>query len=84
MMNLSTNKLPKGLVTLEGIFNFDDQARSKGLNLAARKDDHIPMAIAEGKTLDLEKLSSKNEKEIFIPLCQEFNDIFSYTCWLLI
>ena len=78
-MNLSSKKLPKGLITLESIFNPDDQTRSRGLNIVANKGHHIPVAITNGNTLNLEKVCSKIEKEDFIHLCQEFNDMFSWT-----
>ena len=78
-MNLSSNKLPRGLVTLEGIFNSDDQLKSKASNLAPGKDDYVPVIVAEGTTLNLVKVCSETDQEIFIPLCQEFNDIFAWT-----
>ena len=64
-MNLSFKKLPKGLITLESIFNPNDQARGKGLNLDTSKDDHMPAAIANGKTLSLGKVCSKIEQDFF-------------------
>ena len=62
--------MPKVLVTLEEIFSFDDQAKGKGLNLAIGKDDHVPMIVENGETLNLEKVCSKTDQEVFIPLCQ--------------
>jgi hypothetical protein len=79
IINLSSNKLPKGLITLESVFNPDDQARGRGMNLAAKKDDHIPVTIANGKSLNMGKVCSEIEQESFIHLCQEFNDVFSWT-----
>ena len=78
-MNLISNKLPRGLVTLEGIFNLDDQSRSKVSNLAIGKEDYVPVIIVEGKALNFGKACFKIDQEICIPLCQEFNDIFSLT-----
>ena len=71
--------MPKGLVTLEGIFNYDGKTKSRGLNLATSKDDHIPIPIFYGRTLNLGKVCSKIEQENFINLCQEFNDVISWT-----
>ena len=62
-MNLNSNKLPKGIITLDYLPN--DQERSRGLNLAANKDDHIPVAIVEGKVLNLGKVRSKAKQEFF-------------------
>lgn len=78
-MNLRSKKFPKGLITLESVFNLDDQARSRGLNLAMNKDGHIPVSIIDGKVLNLGKVCSKVEQENFVHLCQEFNDVFAWT-----
>ena len=79
-MNLSSNKFPRGLVTLEGIFNLDDQSKNKASNLTVGKDDYVPMIFVEGNALNLGKLCSKTNQEIlFFSLYLEFNDIFAWT-----
>ena len=78
-MNLSSNKLPKDLITLERFFNPDDQARGRAMNLATNEDDYTPVMVANGKFLNMGKVCSKTEQESFIHLCQEFNDVFSWT-----
>ena len=78
-MSLSSNKLPRGLVTLEGIFNLDDQSKNKVSNLAIGKDDYVLVIVAKGKALDLGKVCSEIDQEIFVSLCQKFNDTFSWT-----
>lgn len=77
-MNLNSKKLPEGLITLEGIFNFDDQVKITGSNLIDSKDDYTPITVADGKTLNLGKLCSETEQEFFINLCQEFNDVIAW------
>ena len=77
IINLSSNKLPKDIITLESVFNPNDQARGRVMNLATDKDDHTPVMIADGKSLNMGKVCSKIEQESFIHLCQEFNDVFS-------
>lgn len=79
IIHLSSNKLPKGLITLESVFDPDDQTRGKGMNLAAKKDDYAPVTIVDGKSLNMGKVCSETEQENFIHLCQEFNDVFSWT-----
>lgn len=59
ILNLSSNSLTKGLVTLEGILKFDDQMKSKALNLATNKDDHILVTVVEGRALNLRKVCFK-------------------------
>lgn len=66
-------------MTLESVFNLDDQVRSRGLNLATNKDDHILVVVAKGRTLNMGKVCFEIEKENSFHLCQEFNDIFSLT-----
>ena len=61
--------MPKGLVTLEGIFNSNDQTKGKGSNLAAGKDDHVSVIFEEGRTLNLGKIYFENEQEIAFPYC---------------
>ena len=78
-MNLSSNKFPRGLVTLKGIFNSNDQSKNKVSNLATSKDYYVPVIVVEVTTLSLGKVCSETNQEIFIPLCQEFNDIFAWT-----
>ena len=48
------------------------------MNLSADKDDHTPVTVADGKSLNMGKVCSEIEWEIFIHLCQEFNDVFSW------
>ena len=49
------------------------------LHLATDKDDHTPITVADGKSLNMGKVCSEIKQENFIHLCQEFNDIFSWT-----
>ena len=39
----------------------------------------MPVIVAEGKTLNLGKVCFETKQEVIIPLCQEYNDIFSCT-----
>lgn len=69
-MNLNSKKLPQGLVTLEGIFNSDDQVRGKGSNLITKNDDYTPITVANGRNFNLGKVCTDVEQEVFIKLCQ--------------
>lgn len=79
IIHLSSNKFPKGLITLKSAFNPNDQTRDRGMNLVAEKDDHTPVMIVDGKSLNMGKVCYEIEQENFIYLCQKFNDIFSWT-----
>lgn len=78
-MNLNSNKLPKGLVTLERIFNSDDEARVKNLSLTTKKEDFVPIAIDDGRTLNLGKVCTKTKQKYFVKLCKDFSDVFAWT-----
>ena len=78
-MNLNLNKLPKGLVTLDGNFNFDNQEKGKGSNLTAKRDDYTPITVGNGRNLNLGKVCTNVEQEVFINLCQEFEDVIAWT-----
>lgn len=78
-MSINSNKLLKGLVTLERIFNLDDEARDKNLNLAAKREDSFPITIVDGRTLNLGKVCTEIEQKDFVKLCQDFSDVFSWT-----
>ena len=61
IINLSSNKLPKGLITLESVFNPDDQARGRDMNLATNEDDYTSVMVADGKSLNMGKVCSEIE-----------------------
>ncbi|KAH9306613.1 hypothetical protein KI387_011017, partial [Taxus chinensis] len=74
VVQLRINKLPKGLVTLESIFNPNDQFRKEKANIQVKREDSEPIPVGEGKTLQIGKVATEQEKSDFIQLCQEFLD----------
>ena len=70
-MNLNSNELPKGIVSLKEIFKSDDQAKGKGSNLTSWREDYTSITINDGRTLNLGKVCTKTKQEVFIKLCQE-------------
>lgn len=62
IIQLKSNKLPKGLITLESIFNADDQARKNKTNLLVQQDHYEDLEIAKGKNLKFGKIISAEEK----------------------
>ncbi|KAH9295070.1 hypothetical protein KI387_038658, partial [Taxus chinensis] len=79
VVQLRTNKLPKGLVTLESIFNPNDQFRKEKANIQVKREDSEPILVGEGKTLQIGKVATEQEKSDFIQLCQEFPDVFAWS-----
>ena len=59
---LSSNKLPKGLITFESVFNPDDQARGRVMNLAADEGDYTSVTVVDGKSLNMGKVCSEFEQ----------------------
>lgn len=78
-MQLNSNKLPKGLVTLKVIFNSDDQLRKK-MNLARKKGDYKPFVVAKGKPLNLGMICSLTKQEAYVKFCQRYDDIVVWAC----
>lgn len=70
--------MPKGLVTLESIFNSDDQFRKDKCSMTMKQKHYEPVEIFKGKLLKLGKVCTKEEQQAFILLCQEFSDIFAW------
>lgn len=73
------NKLSNGLITLEGIFNLDDQLKQKKMNLVAKKGDYEPVAIVKRISLNRGKVCSETENETFIKLFRVYDDVFAWT-----
>ncbi|KAH9311205.1 hypothetical protein KI387_026240 [Taxus chinensis] len=80
IIQLKRNKLPKVLVTLESIFNLDDQAKRQSSNMVVKEEDFEEVEVAHEKFLKIGKVCTSEEKEAFIKLCQEYHDIFSWSC----
>lgn len=61
-LQLKTNKLPKGLVTLESIFNIDDQFRKDKGNMFVKEEHYEPIEIFKDKLLKIGKVCTPKEK----------------------
>lgn len=49
------------------------------MNLATKKGDFEPIEISEGKSLNLGKVCSTTEHNVFIDLWNKYNDVVSWT-----
>lgn len=78
VLQLKNNKLPKGLVTLESAFNSDDQVKTGKANLLVQQNQYEHLEVAPGKNLKIGKINAAKEKQSFLHLFQEFNDIFAW------
>ncbi|KAH9308532.1 hypothetical protein KI387_036443, partial [Taxus chinensis] len=79
VVQLRTNKLPKGLITLESIFNPNDQFRKEKENIQIKREDSVSILVEENKPLQIGKMTTEQERYEFIQLCQEFPDVFSWS-----
>ena len=66
IINVGSNKLPKGLITLESVFNPDDQARDRGMKLAKNKDYHMLVLVVNGRMLNIGYAMKLSKKFLFI------------------
>lgn len=62
VVQLKSNKFPKGLVTLESIFNTDDQAKKNKTSLLIQQEYYADLEIELGKTLKFGKVVTDSEK----------------------
>ena len=56
IIRLKSNKLPKGLVTLESIFNRDDEFRRNKAGMQVKEDHYEDLEVVDGKFLKLGKV----------------------------
>lgn len=68
IVKLKSNKLPKGLVSLESIFNSDDHAKKGKTNLLVSQEHYDSLEVAPGKNLKFGKVSTPLEKESYVQL----------------
>ena len=64
--------MPKGLVTLESIFNTDDQFKKDKSSLQIKEEHYEEVEIAKDKRLKLGKVCTPKEHQFFVNLCNEF------------
>lgn len=62
IIQLKNNQIPKGLVTLESIFNIDDEARKPKANIQVQQDHYEEIEVFKGKLLKRGKVCTTKEK----------------------
>ena len=65
-------------MTLESVFNSDDQLKSGKANLLVKENQYEDLEIKLGKCLKFGKVNSTEEKEAFLSLFQQFSDVFAW------
>ena len=70
--------MPKGLVTLESIFNTDDQFKKDKSSLQIKEEYYGDIEVANDKKLKLGKVCTPEERQTFVNLCNKFHDIITW------
>ena len=78
IIQLRSNKLSKGLVTLEYIFNTNDQLKKDKSSLQIKEEHYEEIEVAKDKRLKLGKVCTPKECQTFINLSNEFHDIIAW------
>lgn len=70
-MELKSNKLPKGLVTLDFFFDCDDAWNDKW-KFVADKSDYVDLWVSDGRNFWVGKNVSHHDKERLISFCEKY------------
>ena len=62
VIQLKANKLPKGLVPLESIFNIDDQLKKEKSSIQIKEEHYKEVEVAKDKKLKLGKVCTPEER----------------------
>ena len=66
------------MVTLESIFNTDDEAKKPKSSIQVQQDHYEEVEVSAGKKLKLGKVCTVEEKVSFVQLFNEFSDVFAW------
>ena len=79
-MNLKDNFLPKGLTALEDLFHSNDVARKPKMEpvISDREECNIGTK-SKPKIIKLPKILPQQEKDKYIELLKEYQDVFSWS-----
>ncbi|KAH9308722.1 hypothetical protein KI387_036633, partial [Taxus chinensis] len=61
VVQMRTNKLPKGIITLESIFNLNDEFGKEIENIQVKGEDSVSISVEEGKSLQVGKMTTEQE-----------------------
>lgn len=78
IIQLKSNKLPNGLITLENLFDCDD-ARNDKRNLMADKGDYIDMSLGNGRILNVRKEVPPEDRERLARYCDEYMGLLAWS-----
>lgn len=79
VIQLKTNKLPKGLITLGNIFDCEDSRNDKR-KFIADKGDYIELQVEDGRKVKIWKDIPQHDTDILIHLCDEYMGVIIWSC----
>ena len=71
--------MPKGLVTLEFTFNTDDQLKKDKSSIQIKEEHYKEIEVAKDKKVKLGKVCTPEERQFFVNLTNEFQDIIAWS-----
>lgn len=78
IIQLKSNKLLNGLITLENLFDHDD-AKNDKRKFTADKGDYIEMTVGNGRTLKVAKEVSPKDKERLAHYYEEYLGVIAWS-----
>ena len=65
VIQLKSNKMPRGLVTLETIFKKDDEVKKNKAGLVVQQEHCVELELELGKSLQFGKVNTELEKQAY-------------------
>lgn len=78
VIQLKSNKMPRGLITLETIFNKDDVVKKTKAGLVVQQEHCIELELEPSKSLHFGKVNTDLERQEYTKLFNELSDVFSW------
>lgn len=77
VIQLKSNKLPNGLITLENLFDHED-VKNDNWKLTTNKGDYVEMLVGSGRVLKVGKDVSLEDKKKLARYCDEYEGILAW------
>lgn len=78
IIQVKSNKIPNGLITLENLFDHDD-AKNDKQKFTANKGDYTEMLVGNGRTLKVGKQVSPKDRERLAFYCDEYLGMIAWS-----
>jgi len=78
IIQLKSNKLPKGLITLENLFDLEDASLEKK-RFQENKEDYSKIQVSEWRKLKVGNSATQQERKRLIDLCEKYDRVIART-----